>query len=432
MPERAQACRGIVPGSGGVSAEPFAWFDPSSWSWKTSQGSLLEDSTSFSGPWPVSGVMRNGKLYARATSGRHSFARESSLWLTPNATPGATSNNGENAGRPATGKSLAKQADGRWPTPDASMATGGRITGPQMSDTGRMPDGSKRQVTLNTAAARSWPTPQTRDGDSSARTIPAAATARRRFDQGRRNLDDALAMTERATWPTPTSGDSKGAGSRNLEGSSAHAGVSLTDAVRFGNSTTPRQTKWPTPTVMDAADFMGKPDKGRTGPNSGHTLTGKAVRDTWMTPQSRDHKGISQKVAKGEFTGGLPDQLLGMQRGADGPPAPENPNTDGSRPASSPRLLGDVWPTPQAYQAPEGMGKPTSTPLDRAVTEPGPSRATKGGNLTPRPLVLNPRWVLTLMGFPATYLDGVAPPSKRSATRSSPRSAPSSPAVSVS
>lgn len=260
MPERAQDSVGIVPGSGGVSAEPFASFDRASWSWRTSQGSLLEDSTSFSGPWPVSGVMRNGKLYARATSGRHSFARESSLWLTPNATPGATSNNGEDAGRPATGKSLAKQADGRW--------------------------------------------------------------------------------------PTPTAGDSKSAGSRNLEGSEAHAGVSLTDAVRFGNSTTPRQ--WQSPQTSDA-NGVRVPDGKRS--------LGLNTQATWMTPQSRDHKGISQKMAKGEYTGGLPDQLLGMQRGPDGPPAPESPNTPGSRPASSP------------------------------------------------PLVLNALWVSALMGFPINWLD---------------------------
>ena len=59
-------------------------------------------------------------------------------------------------------------------------------------------------------------------------------------------------------WPTPTVGDSFGAGSRNLEGSKAHAGVSLTDMVLFGNSTTPRRPppeekensrNWPTPTA---------------------------------------------------------------------------------------------------------------------------------------------------------------------------------------
>jgi hypothetical protein len=40
--------------------------------------------------------------------------------------------------------------------------------------------------------------------------------------------------------PTPTANDSEQAGSRNLEGSKAHPGVSLTDAIRFGDSNTPR------------------------------------------------------------------------------------------------------------------------------------------------------------------------------------------------
>jgi hypothetical protein len=42
--------------------------------------------------------------------------------------------------------------------------------------------------------------------------------------------------------PTPTAGDGKSSGSRNLEGSKAHAGVSLTDAVVHGDSTTGRAT----------------------------------------------------------------------------------------------------------------------------------------------------------------------------------------------
>ncbi len=38
--------------------------------------------------------------------------------------------------------------------------------------------------------------------------------------------------------PTPTAGDAKSSGSRNKPGSKAHAGVSLTDAVLVGDSTT--------------------------------------------------------------------------------------------------------------------------------------------------------------------------------------------------
>jgi hypothetical protein len=42
--------------------------------------------------------------------------------------------------------------------------------------------------------------------------------------------------------PTPTAGDAKASGSRNLPGSKAHLGVSLTDLVQKGNSVTPRKS----------------------------------------------------------------------------------------------------------------------------------------------------------------------------------------------
>lgn len=44
----------------------------------------------------------------------------------------------------------------------------------------------------------------------------------------------AEAKKERETWPTPVVTDSIGAGNRNLEGSKAHAGESLTDVVNGG------------------------------------------------------------------------------------------------------------------------------------------------------------------------------------------------------
>lgn len=43
-------------------------------------------------------------------------------------------------------------------------------------------------------------------------------------------------------WPTPVVTDAVGAGNRNLEGSKAHAGNSLTDVVRGGQA-----PRWPTP-----------------------------------------------------------------------------------------------------------------------------------------------------------------------------------------
>lgn len=110
-----------------------------------------------------------------------------------------------------------------------------------------------------------------------------------------------------------------------------------------------------------------------------------------------------------------------------------------------------TWPTPQSYSAPEGMGKPTWTPLDTATRGNWPSpqahddknfgEATSGhspqlrharGLLDPespnttgsRPacsVVLNPAWVSCLMGFPEDWCDIGDVPLPRSETRSSHR-----------
>jgi hypothetical protein len=67
-------------------------------------------------------------------------------------------------------------------------------------------------------------------------------------------------MARRNVWPTATAGDAKSSGSRNLLGSKAHAGVSLTDAVRTGDSTTSR--RWATPA---ATDYKGGARRGQLG-----------------------------------------------------------------------------------------------------------------------------------------------------------------------
>ena len=81
-----------------------------------------------------------------------------------------------------------------------------------------------------------WPTPKAADSN------PAGAPAMLRYNEktGRRTL-----MTEVQKWPTPTAGDSKASGSRNTEQSKAHAGMSLTDAVRGDGG---KGRMWPTPT----------------------------------------------------------------------------------------------------------------------------------------------------------------------------------------
>lgn len=70
-------------------------------------------------------------------------------------------------------------------------------------------------------------------------------------------------MARRNQWPTPTKGDAKSSGSRNLPGSKAHAGMSLTDAVVHGSSKKPR--RYPTPkSTPSGPDYarVNRPDSG--------------------------------------------------------------------------------------------------------------------------------------------------------------------------
>lgn len=77
----------------------------------------------------------------------------------------------------------------------------------------------------------SWPTAQARDGSN------RGGQAERHFrPKSPRNLDDTVHLSAQASWATPTSGDAGSAGNRNLEGSKAHAGQSLTDQALGGQS----------------------------------------------------------------------------------------------------------------------------------------------------------------------------------------------------
>jgi hypothetical protein len=310
MPDYELVWTGPDPGSGLSSTDVLANFDRALSSWRTSAGSLFEASIAFSDAWPIEGMTRSGRLFARPMLVRRiaaSASLSSPTWLTQNATPDATSNNGSNAGRPATGKSLLDQV------------------------------------------RRDWPTPQSREGDDSCRTMPSQETAAKRFAEGRRNLDDAVAL-----WPTPIMEDSE---SRTANGT-------LTDAVR---------EIWPTPTVMDAAGFTGRPDEGRTSPNSGRTLLGAAM--DFPTPAARDFRAPNRRSYRERGGGSKGEQLNNFAAGLHDQ---ESRSTTGSQPASSPRP------------------------------------------------VLNPRWVAALMGFPVDWLDGVEPRLRRLATRSSQTSPKSS------
>jgi len=78
------------------------------------------------------------------------------------------------------------------------------------------------------------PTPSARDGKGVSARNPLRSDNGQPRSDAERPLSDVAKLL-----PTPTS--AVDSGSRNLPGSKAHMGVSLTDAVKSGNSTTPRR-----------------------------------------------------------------------------------------------------------------------------------------------------------------------------------------------
>lgn len=114
------------------------------------------------------------------------------------------------------------------------------------------------------------------DGEAADWPTPNSADSKRESAHKRGN--PSLPMATKA-WPTPTMADGNSAGNRNLPGSSAHQGTSLTDATT--------RRPWPTPRCEDsecAGGHRGKDD----------TLYGAIVRpkapENWATPKHRDYR----------------------------------------------------------------------------------------------------------------------------------------------
>lgn len=73
-------------GSGPMWTDSFAFYDPESSSWKTSQGSLVPDSMTSSVGWPRAGTTRNGTAYRLAPSAPLTVVTGCSWLPTPQAT----------------------------------------------------------------------------------------------------------------------------------------------------------------------------------------------------------------------------------------------------------------------------------------------------------------------------------------------------------
>lgn len=184
------------------------------------------------------------------------------------------------------------------------------------------------RLIYGTGSGSSLPTPTAKLGDAR-RGMPSAETAALRMAQGRRNLDDALALLptpcavdgkdgqtgdlyarlanvgrqRRSLMPTPTAGDASSSGSRNTATSKAHPGVSLTDWAR-GDGGTGRLLPTPqahdamtpkTPEQIEAMRARAKPRKGG-GPPGINNLNEWAARQATTllpTPQAQDHRNCA-------------------------------------------------------------------------------------------------------------------------------------------
>ncbi len=199
----------------------LASYDRDSRCWRTSQASLLNPiSEPFSGSWPKSGTMRDGKIYRR----------------------------------PKWEPNISGAGNGYWLTPD--VPRGGRSNPSEMSPTGRMPDGSKRQV----------------------------------------GLENQAKMTTKGLWPTPTL-----CGNHNRKGVSSKAGDGLATAVKFPTPTASCHTgpgkrgegginpqtavKFPTPT--NSMMTMGDMEQARFAGNGGKRPSYWEAQ-TYATPTTQD------------------------------------------------------------------------------------------------------------------------------------------------
>lgn len=157
---RALGWRVSDPGSGTSTPALLASYDPDSRSWKTSELSLFEDSTKFSGALPRSGTMRNGRIYAPPMSERPISVNGSGLLPTPTA-GGHTQNRDPYPGAPIRYSLIGMARYGMWPTPRAGDAKGGTY----QRDRGQK---GKERPTL-TGAVMMWPTPRLSDAERGGR-----------------------------------------------------------------------------------------------------------------------------------------------------------------------------------------------------------------------------------------------------------------------
>lgn len=209
---------------GSVTQTPFATYDPDSSSWRTWEHFLFEDSTSFSGRWPNSGMTHDGRAYELPTSALPTNATgcssSVSLW-----TPSARAAKGANSVRVASGdtRGLLENQVATIPTPQARDGNHGGPQGKRFLNPERSNDLDDFVDALTKGML--LPTPRSQNGEPRNNKVWA-----RPLDQPQ-NLENALALL-----PTPMAGDAKSARNSTatrtkIPPTGVHAGDTLTDIL---------------------------------------------------------------------------------------------------------------------------------------------------------------------------------------------------------
>lgn len=297
------------PGCGSKCSESCEKCGPVGFLLRTYLRCEVEALTSSSLAWKRAATPAGRSWWALTTRARRTAENASGSsafdWPTPTATPYGSSNNGcpgdgraefatkgapsletlalaswqtptaadhrrqGNFGRGPGNPTLPAQAKGQgWPTPLASDKRGSAGVGKK-----ELPN-----------AVKQWPTPRAEDCEQTGahRGVPDTLTSATRVwstPHGMGELDDphgselsqqvrvasGLSDSERSArkiglWPTATAGDAKSSGSRNMENSAAHSGISLTDAAVHEIKPNDRATRreWLTPTGRDWKDSPGQ------------------------------------------------------------------------------------------------------------------------------------------------------------------------------
>jgi hypothetical protein len=189
-PEKEPGLTGHARVFGQSTRVSLANYDPGTSSWRTSQLSLLEDSTAFSPTWPRSGMTRSGTAFPLLPLVPLTDVTGSGLLHTPTA----AANQAAPSMRSRDAGSWFREEREMWPTPNAAKAA--NDTGLQASGDGRTKPNKLGWAVAE--AERAWPTPTARLGQA------RGAQPKRYLDPARSNdLDDAVALAE--TFKTPTS-----------------------------------------------------------------------------------------------------------------------------------------------------------------------------------------------------------------------------------